>query len=117
MGIFKPFRWLNKQEIETVATELLLRMELIPSYAHNWPLDTTKVAEFLGLDVVWDTIPDDQIGQIAGKLLPLEHLIEINEELAQMHGAIGEATIAHEIGHWLLHINPLAVQRFLKLQA
>ena len=116
MGILKPFRWLQKQEIEAQASELLGRMESTLSSATQWPLDTTRVAEFLGLDVVWDSIRDDEIGQIAGRLLPLERLIEVNEDIPQSRGAFGEATIAHEIGHWVLHVNPVAVKRFLRLQ-
>ena len=117
MGILKPFRLLQKQEIEAQASELLGRMESTLSSATQWPLETTQVAEFLGLDVVWDSIRDDEIGQIAGRLLPLKRLIEVNEDIRELRGFLGEVTIAHEIGHWVLHVNHLAVQRFLRLQA
>ena len=117
MGIFRPFRLLHKQEIETIATELLVRMEQTPKYAPTWPLDASRVAEFLGLDVVWDRIPNDEQGKIAARIFPLERLIEINEEIPELRGFLGEATIAHEIGHWVLHVNPATLKRVLRLKA
>ena len=116
MGIFRPFRFIHKQEIEAKAMDILRRMEQNQKSSSMWPLDTTCVAEFLGLDVVWDTIPDDEEGTIAARILPLERLIEINEDLPICRGGFAESTIAHEIGHWVLHINPTAVNRFLRLQ-
>ncbi len=117
MSILRPFRWLHKLEIETIATEILKRMEQTRSYYPHWPLQTRRVAEFLGLDVVWARIRDDEIGQIAGRLLALERLIEINKDLRELRGPKGEATIAHEIGHWVLHINPATLKRVSQLQA
>ncbi len=117
MGIFRPFRLLQKQEIEAKASELLRRMEQNPKYVSHWPIEASRIAEFVGLDVVWDSIPDDEQGKIAARILPLKHLIEINEDIPELRGAFGEATIAHEIGHWILHVNPLEVKRFLRLEA
>ena len=116
MGIFRPFRFIQKQEIEAKATDILRRMEQTEKYDSMWPLDTSSVAEFLGLDVVWDGIPEDEYGIIAARILPLERLIEINENLPICRGGFGESTIAHEIGHWVLHVNSTAVNRFLRLK-
>ncbi len=116
MGIFRPFRFIHKQEIEAKATDILKQMEKDPNYTPKWPLDASRVAEFLELDVVWDSIPDDQEGKIAARILPLDRLIEINEDLPILRGGFGESTIAHEIGHWVLHVNSVAVNRFLRLQ-
>jgi Zn-dependent peptidase ImmA (M78 family) len=116
LSIFKPFRFLSKIEIEACALDIWLQMEQKPQYIPVVPLDASRVAEFLGLDVVWDTIADDQEGVIAARILPLEKLIEINENIAQLHSGFGESTIAHEIGHWVLHIDSEVVERYLKLQ-
>jgi Zn-dependent peptidase ImmA (M78 family) len=115
-NIFKPFRFMPKAEIEVKATEILQQMQQEPNYIPKYPLDTSRVAEFLGLDVVWDSIPDDRDGAIAARILPLERLIEINENIPKLRGGFGESTIAHEIGHWVLHINPEAVDRLLELR-
>lgn len=91
-------------------------MQQVPKYAPKWPLDASRVAEFLGLDVVWDSLASDEKGQIAARILPLEHLIEINEDIPKLLSGFGESTIAHEIGHWVLHINSEAVAQALHLQ-
>jgi Zn-dependent peptidase ImmA (M78 family) len=113
-AIFRPFRFIPKQEIETKATKVLQQMERVPHYAPKFPLDASRVAEFLGLDVVWDKIESDAKGTIAARILPLDRLIEINEDIPKLRGGFGESTIAHEIGHWLLHINPEAVNSLLQ---
>ncbi|VEP13363.1 conserved hypothetical protein [Hyella patelloides LEGE 07179] len=116
MNVFRPFRYISKLEIEAAAMSVLMSMEAMPNHAPKWPLDSSTVAEFLGLDIVWDTIPDDEQGQIAARILPLEKLIEINESIPQLEGGFGESTIAHEIGHWVLHIDVEEVDRQLRLQ-
>jgi Zn-dependent peptidase ImmA (M78 family) len=116
MGIFKPFRFIDRIEIEGKAIAILEQMQATPNYIPKFPLDASRVAEFLGLDVVWDGIADDIEGKIAARILPLERLIEINEDIPQLRGGFGESTIAHEIGHWVLHINPIEVDRYLRLQ-
>ncbi len=116
MNVFRSFRFLSKLEIESCALNVLRQMQTQPNYMPRWPLDASRVAEFLGLDLVWDSIPDDEQGQIAARILPLEKLIEINEDIPQLRGGFGESTIAHEIGHWVLHINTEEVERKIRLQ-
>jgi len=114
LQIFKPFRFISKQEIESRAKEILALYEQKTYHKVKWPLDTSQVAEFLGLDVVWDRIPEDENGVIAARILPLEHLIEINEKILELKGGFNDSTLAHEIGHWVLHIDSEAVDNFLK---
>lgn len=116
MSILKPFRFIAKSEIEATALDILEAMKQNPQYVPTWPLDASRVAEFLGLDVVWDKIPDDQQGKIAARILPIERLIEINEDIPQLRDGFAESTIAHEIGHWVFHIDDQAVERFWQLQ-
>ena len=63
-----------------------------------------------------DTIADDEQGAIAARILPLEKLIEINENIPQLKGGFGESTIAHEIGHWILHIDTEKVDSYIRLK-
>ncbi len=116
MSIFRPFRFISKIEIEASALDVWLQMEATPKYAPKLPVDASRVAEFLDLDIVWDTIANDEQGQIAARILPLEKLIEINENIPQLRGGFGESTIAHEIGHWVLHIDFQEVERYSRLQ-
>lgn len=116
MAIFQPFCFLEKKTIEAKATYILTSMQFSRNYYPKWPLDASRVAEFLNLDVVWDSIPPDEQGTIAARILPLQRLIEINENIPKLQGAFGESTIAHEIGHWVLHINQETVERHARLQ-
>ncbi|MGK7939781.1 MAG: ImmA/IrrE family metallo-endopeptidase [Crocosphaera sp.] len=110
MQIFKPFRFIPKKRIEKQATEILQQIAKNPNYQLKFPIDASRVAEFLGLDVVWDTIPNDEQGIIAARIFPLDKLIEINELIPELRGGFGESTIAHEIGHWVLHINQNVIE-------
>ena len=123
MSVFRPYRFISKLEIEAYALDIWLQMERLGSaYAsrsHNQlqlPIDASIIAEFLDLDLVWDTIADDEHGAIAARILPLEKLIEINENIPQLKGGFGESTIAHEIGHWVLHIDVEQVERYIRLK-
>lgn len=117
MSLFKPYRWYaDKEEIEREAEEILRQMQATSKYAPKFPLDPSRVAEFLGLDVVWDSIPPDPQGQIAARILPTERLIEINEDISSLRGGFGTSTIAHEVGHWVLHINHDEVEGLTKQQ-
>ena len=105
MNLFKPYRYYRREEIERLANGLLNRMQATPKYAPKWPFDANRVADFLDIGVVWDSILPDKEGLIAAKILPLQRQIEINKDI--LHGPEGleASTIAHEIGHWELHIN------------
>ncbi|MBW4682775.1 MAG: ImmA/IrrE family metallo-endopeptidase [Microcoleus vaginatus WJT46-NPBG5] len=105
MSLFKPYRFYSKAEIERRANDLLRRMDLTPNFTPEWPFEASLVADFLDLGVVWDCIPPDEEGAIAARILPSLRQIEINEEILNLPQGFQESTIAHEIGHWVLHIN------------
>jgi hypothetical protein len=110
--MIRSFRFWSKHDIECRALDVLTAMGLT---VQDFPLDSSVVAEFLGLDVVWDVIPDDGLGLIAARILPLERLIEMNEVLPSLQGGMGESTLAHEIGHWVLHLDQEAIARAERL--
>ncbi|MEL6788620.1 MAG: ImmA/IrrE family metallo-endopeptidase [Cyanobacteria bacterium J06607_15] len=115
MSVFRPFRYISKLEIEATALDIWLQISRSQGEI-QLPIDASIIAEFLGLDLVWDSIAEDEQGAIAARILPLEKLIEINENIPQLKGGFGESTIAHEIGHWVLHIDTEQVERFIRLQ-
>ncbi|MGB3236931.1 MAG: ImmA/IrrE family metallo-endopeptidase [Geitlerinemataceae cyanobacterium] len=92
-------------------------MQAIPKYTPRWPFDATRVADFLDLGVVWDRIPADKNGAIAAMILPTEREIIINQDVPGLRGGYGESTLAHEIGHWELHINHQAVGQIIERQS
>lgn len=105
MSIFKPYRFYSKSAIEYQASHLLRRMQGRGYLTPTWPFDATLVADFLDLGVVWVPIPPDELGAIAARILPQQRLIEINENILNLPQGFQESTLAHEIGHWVLHIN------------
>lgn len=105
MSLFKPYRFRTKEQIEHLANDILSRMQVTPNYAPKWPLDPTRVAEFLGLDVEWVSLPPDDEAVIAATIWPLERKIYINENNQKLPEGFEESSIAHEIGHWVLHVN------------
>lgn len=106
MSIFKPYRFYSKSAIEYQASHLLRKMERRGcQFSPSWPFDATIVADFLDLGVVWERIPPDEYGAIAARILPWQRLIEINEDILDKPQGFQESTLAHEIGHWVLHIN------------
>ncbi|MDY6807011.1 MAG: ImmA/IrrE family metallo-endopeptidase [Cyanobacteriota bacterium] len=105
MSILKPYRFYPKDSIERRANEILWRMQSAANVAPKWPLEPSLVADFLDLGVVWDKIEPDENGAIAARILPAERLIEIDEETLEKPPGFPESTLAHEIGHWVLHVN------------
>ena len=71
------------------------------------------IADYLKLDIMWESIPSDSQGNIAAKIIPVKKRIVINEDINSLKGEFGQSTIAHEIGHWMLHINQQAVGEYM----
>lgn len=112
MSLIQPYRFIPEADIEAKANNLLKKMQETPKYQPKWPFDATRVADFLDLGVYWESIPADQHGAIAALILPLERQIVLNENIPELRGGFGESTLAHEIGHWELHIDQTATDKF-----
>lgn len=106
MGVIKPHQRLNKQQIEQQANQLLLAMQGTPN-APKWPDVADRAANFLNLGIAWISIPSVDDGKIAARIYPTERLIEFNEDFEEVQRNQGfyQSTLAHEIGHWVLHVN------------
>jgi len=106
MNLFKPVRFLKKEEIEAQANEVLMKMQK-EGFPLKWPFEASLVADALEIRLCWDKIPPDNEGIIAAKIEPIKRLITINEEFTELKTKKGleQSTITHEIGHWVLHVN------------
>ena len=113
MKVFKPYRFIDKKEIEQHANDLIKRIEEKRKRPLQWPLDASRVADFLDIGVVWQSIPPDDRGSIAAMILPTQREIIINKDVPGLDGGFGQSTLAHEIGHWELHVNHRAVNQFI----
>ncbi|EAW34819.1 ImmA/IrrE family metallo-endopeptidase [Lyngbya sp. PCC 8106] len=106
MGVTKSYRRLSKAEIEKEANHLLLKMQSTTNFP-KWPDVAERAVNFLKLDIVWDKISISNGQCVAARIYPTERLIEINEDIPELKENPGflESTIAHEVGHWILHVN------------
>ncbi|OUL27991.1 hypothetical protein BV378_08195 [Nostoc sp. RF31YmG] len=98
-------RLYSKYEIEKIANKLLSHMQISSQYTPQFPMDMFRVCDFLNLSISYASISPDERGLIVAMILPLERKIMINDDIPEVLGTFTQSTIAHEIGHWLLHVN------------
>ncbi|MEG4941126.1 ImmA/IrrE family metallo-endopeptidase [Microcoleus sp. F4-D5] len=111
MKVINQYQIFSKQEIELRAMDVLARVNKKRKRPLKWPIDAGHVAEALGLDMDCGYIPPDEKGAIAAMILPTERKIIMNEKSLELPKGFEESSIAHEIGHWELHIDQKAVSR------
>lgn len=107
MSLFKLYQFHSKEEIERRANDVLMKMHAL-DFPPKWPFVADRVVDFLELRILWASIPPDEGGLIAAKIEPLERRITLNEdflELKRKDRGFEQSTLAHEIGHWILHVN------------
>lgn len=109
MKVINQYQRFSKEEIELRAMDVLTRVNEKRKRPLKWPLDAGHVAEALGLDMDCGYIPPDEKGAIAAMILPTERKIIMNEKSLELPKGFEESSIAHEIGHWELHIDQKAV--------
>lgn len=105
-----------KSEIEQCATDVFRNVQLKRKRPLKWPLDAGHIAEALGLDMDCGVIPRDEQGAIAAMILPTERKIIMNENSLELPKGFEESSIAHEIGHWELHIDQKAISHCSEIQ-
>ncbi|MEH1798185.1 MAG: Zn peptidase [Nostoc sp.] len=114
MKVIKPYCFLSKEEIERQAVDVLMRVQAKRKRPLKWPIDAGHLAETLDLDMDCGYIPADEQGAIAAMILPIERKIVMNENNLDFPKGFEESSIAHEIGHWELHIDKNAVFQFVE---
>ncbi|MGL5807159.1 MAG: ImmA/IrrE family metallo-endopeptidase [Xenococcaceae cyanobacterium] len=114
MDVIKPFQWLKKEEIENIASELRDRVKNNRKKYLKARSIAGAAADYLDLNVEWRSLPTDSKGEIAAMIYPTHKLILINENIEALkeNESFEQSTIAHEIGHWILHINHQAIEEF-----
>ena len=117
MNVIKPFRFYPKAELENIAAKLRLQVE--QSRRRRLCADSVAegIADYLDLCIVRKSIPADRQGNIAAMIIPVKKIVYINEDISALEGGFGQSTIAHEIGHWILHIDRQAVGEYIDREA
>ncbi len=115
MDVIKPYKFISKEQLETIASELRHKVE---SGRTRRRLSAESIAEgiadSLELNIMWESIPADRTGEIAAMIFPTKQMIIINSNVSEFEkDGFRQSTIAHEIGHWVLHINQQAVEKYI----
>lgn len=121
MNIIRPYTFYEKEDIEGYAESVVRKVKSTRTRPlKNYDVAET-VADYLGLDYVWTPIKPDSQGEVVAMIIPLERKILINENVPYLTDAkysrtcregLKNSTLAHEIGHWLLHINRDIVDKY-----
>lgn len=107
MGVIKPYRQLNKRQIEQQADKIFSEMQLAKFMPKKWSNLAERTADFFDIGVNWESFDPSQDGVVAAKIYPTERRVELNRDFQALHTNEGlyQSTVAHEIGHWVLHVN------------
>ena len=107
MGVIKPYRQLNKRQIEQQADKIFSEMQLAKFMPKKWSNLAERTADFFDIGVDWESFDPSQDGVVAAKIYPTERRVELNRDFQALHTNEGlyQSTVAHEIGHWVLHVN------------
>jgi len=95
--------YISRNELEVLASELWRRFALAPRF------DAEALVDSLGLSLLWEALDDGEGGRVFGALIPWEHTVVLNQrhkDLLEEKPGLRRFTIAHEIAHWLLHVQP-----------
>jgi hypothetical protein len=99
-------------KLEYLANDLLAIYERKKKSPVRPPIKADLVAESVGLDLLWEVIPEGPNQTILAEVRPEERLIVMNERRYDaIMGTPGyfNTTVAHELGHWWLHIDHTAL--------
>jgi Zn-dependent peptidase ImmA (M78 family) len=105
MTSIKPAKYISKEQITATADRLLVEMRNA-NQTPKWPQLADLVADYLDLSIVWEDFDTVKDGVIAAKIYPTKKEIYINKAFPAIRDNSGlyQSTLAHEIGHWVLHI-------------
>lgn len=100
--------YLPDRYIETVATRLLGLYEHKFGIVPAPPVPVEDIADvFLDLRILWDTLSEPTGTSLLAGLSPRERMIVFNEsrrEVIEGTQGLYNTVLAHEIGHWELHV-------------
>jgi len=100
---------LSARQLERRA-EALLDLAVAVGHAAGPPVPVEWLVEHaLDLCIVWDALPTDPDAPVLGGLDPVRGEVVLNDREAKRFAAfpgLESFTLAHEVGHWLLHVPP-----------
>jgi hypothetical protein len=104
-------RYFRSDELERLADDLLSIYQQKSGSPLRPPIQADLVAESVGLDILWEEIREEPGTTVCAEIRPEERLIVMNErrrELLESTPGLYNTTVAHELGHWWLHVDHAA---------
>ena len=95
---------MKKQDIEKKSNKLLEEYFDYKKESLTTPVPTIDILEYLGYDIDFRSDGIYKNKDILGGVIPVEKRVELNESLTSNEGRLN-FTIAHEIGHIILHVD------------
>lgn len=102
----------NERMVERRADRLLSRFAAEAQWPPSLPVPVERLADYLDLGILWEPIPEPSGRTILGGLDPTGHLIVLNERRRVLFDDtpfLYNTVLAHEIGHWELHVDHTAL--------
>lgn len=98
--------------LEYLANELLGIYERKKGSTVKPPIQAELVAESVGLDMLYEDIPEEPGRTILAEIRPKARLIVVNEcrlKFIEKFPGYLNTTVAHELAHWWLHVDHAAL--------
>jgi len=108
-------KFFRPETIERRAGELLAKYETKAGVALTLPVPIERLAEdLIDLQILWETLPEKENETILAGLAPRKKLVVFNETrqpLFDKTPGLYRTILAHEIGHWELHVDKTTVNQ------
>ncbi len=108
-------KFFRPETIERRASELLAKYETKAGVALTLPVPIERLAEdLIDLQILWETLPEKENETILAGLAPRKKLVVFNETrqpLFDKTPGLYRTVLAHEVGHWELHIDKAMVNQ------
>jgi hypothetical protein len=108
-------QFIRPETIERRAGELLAKYETMAGTALASPIPIERIAEdLIDLQILWQTLPESENETILAGLSPRKKLVVFNENrlpLFDKTPGLYRTVLAHEIGHWELHVDKASVNQ------
>jgi IrrE N-terminal-like domain len=105
-------QYFKSAELERLANDLLDLYRRQCDFPIRPPLQADLIAESVGLNILWEEVQEEPKTTVCAEIRPDVRLIVINERrrrLLENNPGLYNTTVAHELGHWWLHIDHAAL--------
>ena len=105
-------QYFKSTALERLADDLLYIYQRQSGSPLRPPIQAELVAESVGLNILWEEIREEPETTVCAEIRPNERLIVVNERrrgLLENNSGLYNTTVAHELGHWWLHIDHAAL--------